>query len=169
MRSLVLQSIRSLTIVSRWLTYAATFCLALLMAINVIDIIGTKWFYWTFPGAIDYSEELMVLLTLLPIAFVQLERGHINITFLQDRMSVKGQFIIRTFQYVVSILVMGFWSWRSFAQFQLALVNRQMKYGIDFPTWPANLGVVVSFIMLTAVLVLLFVKSLLSELEEHLH
>lgn len=166
MRSFVLQSIRLLTSANKWLTYVATFCLALLMAINTIDIIGTKWFSWTFPGAIDYSEELMVFLTLLPIAFVELERGHISITFLQDRLSAKRQFIIRSFQYVVSIIIMGFWAWRSFAQFKLALVNRQLKYGIDFPTWPANLAVVVSFVMLTAVLFLLFLKMLLSGLEE---
>ena len=108
----------------------------------------------------------MVFLTLLPIAFVQLHRGHINITFLQDRMSPKRQYAMRIFQYVISIGVMCFWTWRSFIQFQATLADREMKYGIDFPLWPANLAVVLSFAVLTLVLVLLLMKMIFSKSEE---
>lgn len=64
MQKVVLRSISVVTKIGRWLAIFCAVLLAVLMAINVIDVIGTKWFRWSFPGALDFSEELMVFLTL---------------------------------------------------------------------------------------------------------
>ncbi|UCH07815.1 MAG: hypothetical protein JSV55_02155, partial [Deltaproteobacteria bacterium] len=87
MRDFVLQAFDVVTKVTRWLAILGAVSLAVLMVVNFIDIIGTKFFLRSVPGALDISEELMVLLTLFPIAFVALERGHIRITLLEGRMT----------------------------------------------------------------------------------
>jgi TRAP-type C4-dicarboxylate transport system substrate-binding protein len=55
------------TKITRCLAILGAVSIAVLMVVNFTDIIGTKFFLRSVPGALDISEELMVLLTLLPI------------------------------------------------------------------------------------------------------
>ena len=160
MRNFIHQALDVTTKITRWLTILASVSIAVLMVVNFTDIIGTKFFLRSVPGALDISEELMVLLTLLPIAFVALERGHIRITLLEVHMTPTVRFIFQIFQYVIATMITGFITWRVFVQFQVTLKFMQLKEGIDLPIWPANLAVVVSFGFLTLVWMLLLAKTL---------
>ena len=135
------------------------------MIVNFIDIIGTKFFLRSVPGALDISEELMVLLTLFPIAFVALERGHIRITLLEGRMTPAVRFVFQIIQYVIATLITGFITWRVSVQFHKTLEFMQLKEGLDLPIWPANLVTVISFGFLTLVWMLLLAKTLVVGLE----
>jgi TRAP-type C4-dicarboxylate transport system permease small subunit len=165
MRDFVLQAFDVATKITRWLAILAAVCIAILMIINFIDIIGTKFFLRSVPGALDISEELMVFLTLLPIAFIALERGHIRITLLEGRMPPAVRFVLQIIQYVIATLITGFITWRVFVQFQKTLEVLQLKEGIDLPIWPANLAVAISFGFLTLVWMLLLAKTLVVGLE----
>ncbi len=166
MRSFLPRSIDIVTRISRWLAILGAVCLAVMMIINVIDIVASKWFQWSIPGALDISEELMVFLTILPIAYIALERGHIMISVVKDRLSRKGQFALLVLRYAMGTLVMGFFTWRTFTQFQNTIVVGQLKAGIALPIWPANLAVVLGFGFLTLVWLLLLVKALNEGLEQ---
>jgi TRAP-type C4-dicarboxylate transport system permease small subunit len=166
MKSVVLRAIDAVTRATKWVTIFATVCIAIMMVIITIDIVGSKWFKWSLPGTLDFSEELMVLLTLLPVAYVALERGHIRITFLEERMPQAGRFSLQLLRYTVGMLIMGFLSWRTFTQFQYVLKTMQVKEGINFPIWPANLAVVLSFGFLALVYLLLLAKTLTAGAEK---
>ena len=165
MRKVVLKAFDIATKITRWLAILAAVSIAILMIINFTDIIGTKFFLRSVPGALDISEELMVLLTLLPIAFVALERGHIRITLLEGRMPLSVRFILQIIQYVIATLITGFITWRVFVQFQKTVEVVQLKEGLDLPVWPANLVTVVSFGFLTLVWIVLLVKTVVVGLE----
>jgi len=162
MRHFVLQAVDWVTKTSRWLAILGAISIAVLMVLNFTDIIGTKFFLRSIPGALDISEELMVLLTLLPIAFVALERGHIRITLLEGRMTPTVRFVLRITQYGIAALITGFITWRVFANFQKTIHVMQLKKGIDLPVWPANLAVVISFGFLTLVWLLLLMKTIIT-------
>jgi TRAP-type C4-dicarboxylate transport system permease small subunit len=130
-----------------------------MMVLNVIDIVASKWFKWSIPGALDFSEELMVFLTILPIAYIALERGHIIISVVEERLSQKTRFALLVLRYAMGTLVMGFITWRVFTQFQNTVVVGQLKEGVNFPIWPANLAVVLGFGFLALVWLLLLVKT----------
>ena len=153
------QTIDVTTRITRWLAILAAVCMAGLMIVNFTDIIGTKFFLRSVPGALDISEELMVLLTLLPIAFVALERGHIRITLIEGRMPPVFRSILHIIQYLIATLIKGFITWRVFIQFQKVFKVMQLKEGLDLPVWPANLAVVISFGFLTLVWILLLAKT----------
>jgi len=136
------------------------------MSIIVIDIVTSKWFDWSLPGTLDFSEELMVLLTLLPIAYVALERGHISITFLEEKIPQTGRIYLNLLKYLVGMGSMGFLTWRTFVRFQYVLDTAQIKSGISFPIWPANLAIAVSFGFLTLVWLLLFIKTIVVRSEQ---
>ena len=165
MRNFVLQAFDVATKITRWLAILAAVGIAVLMIVNFTDIIGTKFFLRSVPGALDISEELMVLLTLLPIAFVALERGHIRITLLEGRMPPAVRFVLQIIQYVIATLITGFITWRVFVQFQKTIEVVQLKEGLDLPIWPANLVTVVSFGFLTLVWIVLLAKTVVVGLE----
>lgn len=152
--------------VTRWLTIIAAVCIAFLMFINFFDIIGSKFFLKSVPGALDISEELMVCLTLLPISYIALERGHIRITLLEERLPVMVQFFLRIFQYLVATLITGFVTARVFVQFLKTLRNMQLMGGIDLPVWPGNLTLTISLAILTLVWALLLVKTIVEGVEQ---
>lgn len=166
MRNLILQTVDIATKITKGLAIAAALCMAALMVVNFVDIIGTKFFLRSVPGALDISEELMVFLTLLPIAFIVLERGHIRITLLEEIMSPFVRFVLQIFQYLIATLITGFITWRVFIQFQKTVEVMQLKEGLDLPVWPANLATVVSFGILTIVWLLLLIKTLAVGLEK---
>jgi TRAP-type C4-dicarboxylate transport system permease small subunit len=142
------------------MVFLAAVSIAIMMVINFTDIIGTKFFLRSVPGALDISEELMVLVTLLPLAFIALERGHIRITLLEEHLPSIVRFVLQIVQYVIATLITGFITWRVFAQFQKTIEVVSLKEGIDLPIWPANLAVVISFGFLTLVWILLLAKKL---------
>lgn len=152
--------------VTRWMTIIAAVCIAILMLVNFFDIVGSKFFLKSVPGALDISEELMVCLTLLPISYVALERGHIRITLLEERMPAKIRFIVRIIQYLTAILITGFVTARVFVQFQKTVRFMQLKEGIDLPIWPGNLAVTISFGILTLVWALLLIKTIVEGTEQ---
>lgn len=166
MSSIVLRSVDIVKTLTKWLVYVATLCIAVLMSIIVIDIIGSKWFNWSLPGTLDFSEELMVLLTLLPMAYVALERGHIRITFLEEKIPQTGRIYLNLIKYFVGMGAMGFLCWRTFTRFQYVLDTAQVKFGINFPIWPTNLAVSISFGFLTLVWLLLFIRTLVVRSEQ---
>lgn len=165
MRNFVLKAFDIVTKITRWLAIVAAVGIAVLMIVNFTDIIGTKFFLRSVPGALDISEELMVFMTLLPLAFVALERGHIRITLLEGRMPPPLRFGLKIAQYVIATLITGFITWRVFVQFQKTLEVMQLKQGIDLPIWPANLVTVISFGFLTVVWLLLLAKTVVVGLE----
>jgi TRAP-type C4-dicarboxylate transport system permease small subunit len=109
---------------------------------------------------LDISEELMVLVTLLPLAFIALERGHIRITLLEEHLPSVVRFVLQIVQYVIATLITGFITCRVFVQFQKTIEVMDLKEGLDLPIWPANLAVVIAFGFLTVVWMLLLAKTL---------
>jgi len=151
--------------VTRLLVVVAAVCIAALMMVNFIDIVGTKFLFMSVPGALDISEELMVCLTLLPIAYVALERGHIRITLVESRLPPSVRYICGIIQYLTASLITGFVSARVFVQFLRTVRVGQLKQGIALPIWPGNLAVVISFGVLTLVWVLLLAKTIVGGVE----
>jgi TRAP-type C4-dicarboxylate transport system permease small subunit len=160
MRSLVLKAVDVMTKITRWLVVVAAVAIGVLMAVNFFDIIGTKFFGMSIPGALDISEELMVLVTLLPIAFIALERGHIRITLLEEHLPSSVRYALEIIQYFLAMLITGFVTFRAFAQLRTTLETMELKTGLDLPIWPSNVVVVVSLGFLTLVWLLLLAKAL---------
>jgi TRAP-type C4-dicarboxylate transport system permease small subunit len=165
MRNFVLQALNIATKITRWLAILAAVSIAVMMVVNFADIVGTKFFLRSVPGALDISQELMVLVSLLPLAFIALERGHIRITLLEEHLPSVVRFILQIVQYVIATLITGFITWRVFVQFQKTVEVMQLKEGLDLPLWPANLAVVISFGFLTLVWILLLAKTWVVGLE----
>jgi TRAP-type C4-dicarboxylate transport system permease small subunit len=144
----------------RWLTAFCAVLLAIMMLANVIDIVGTKWFKWGLPGVLDISEEMMVIMTMLPVGYLLLERGHINLSLIEDRQSPAGRYVFQIVKGVAGILVGAFLTWRTFAQFQYVFQSNLGKVGLpQFPVWPSNLIVAISWALFTLIWFLILIRT----------
>jgi len=148
------------TKICRCLVYISAGCLFIGMVLNTIDVVAAKWLGWSIPGALDITEELMVYITILPIAYLAIERGHINITLIQDHVSFKSRKALAIFGYAIGVLVTAFLTWRVFSRLQAAFQTGELKKGIDLPTWPANVAVVLGFGFLFLLYLLLLLKTI---------
>lgn len=162
MKDLVLGIIEIATKVTKWLVYIAAIAIGVMAIINFTDVVLAKFFKHSVPGALDITEEVMVLVALFPISYLALERGHIHISILRNIMSPVLRFIVEIFQYILAALICGFITARVFARFQATLASMTLKEGIDLPTWPANLATTIAFAFMTIVWILLLARTLVS-------
>lgn len=165
MKRLVIQIFDWAERITKGLTILAAGCIAVMMVIIFVDIVGTKFFSASIPGALDICEELMVFLTLLPLAYLAAQKRHVSITLLEPHLSSKFRFIVEVVKYVIATAITGIITWRVFVEFQKTYAVMQLKSGLDMPTWPANLATVIAFGFLTLVWLLHLAKTLVGGLE----
>ncbi|MFH0768416.1 MAG: TRAP transporter small permease [Chloroflexota bacterium] len=151
------------TKVTKWVTIVSAICLAAMLLINVIEVVGTKWFHWSLLGHLELTEQLMVLVSILPIAFIALERGHIRITMVVERIASAGRSALafEVLGYVLGTLVMVFLTWRAFLQMQYAMNVDLTTSVFSIPIWSTNLAIVIGFGLLALSWLLLLVKILI--------
>jgi TRAP-type C4-dicarboxylate transport system permease small subunit len=147
--------------VTKWSVIVSAICLAAMLLINVIEVVGAKWFHWSLIGHLELTEQLMVLVSILPIAFIALERGHIRITMVVDRIPSAGRLALEVLGYGLGTLVMAFCTWRAFVQMQYAMDIKLDTNTLLLPIWPTNLVIVVGFGLLALSCLLLLVKTLI--------
>jgi len=152
------------TKVAKWVAVVSAVCLAAMLLINVIEVVGAKWFHWSLIGHLELTEQLMVLVSILPIAFIALERGHVRITMVVERIASGGRsaLALEVIGYVLGTLVMVFLTWRAFFQMQYAMNVNLTTSTLSIPIWPTNLVILVGFGLLTLSWLLLLVKILIA-------
>ncbi|MBN1368136.1 MAG: TRAP transporter small permease [Dehalococcoidales bacterium] len=148
-----------LTKVTKWIIIISIIAMAVMLIINVIEVVGSKLFDWSFSGSLELTEQLMVIVSLLPISYIALERGHINITMVTDRIPFKVRYAFEILGYVLGILIMAFFFWRVFVQMQYTMNMGQETPVLDFPRWITNLIIMISFGLLGISWLLLLIKS----------
>lgn len=162
MKDLFLALIDSAKKVTKWLVVIAAVAIGVMEIIDFTDVVMAKFFKHSVPGALDITEEVMVLVALFPIAYIALERGHIHISMVRNIIHPALHFCVEILQYVLAALISGFITIRVFAQFKTTLATMTLKEGIDMPIWPANLATVIAFAFLTLVWVLLLARTLVA-------
>lgn len=130
------------------------------MVLNVVDVMGTKLLGTSIPGTIDFTEEFMVFLTMLPLAHVALEKRHIRFSLIEERFPPRLRALLRAFQAILASLICAFVSWRTYYHLKGVIETMELKRGVDFPVWPAAFVVCFSFALLSMAWGVLFLEAL---------
>ena len=151
----------AITRFTNWLTYGAIFCITVQLALGTLDIIGTKFFSMPIPGTLNYIEELNVALVFLALGYVTVERGHITILVIENKISRGFRNALYGLGYILSFLLGVFLSWRSFILLETYIVESQLKSGIfQFPLWPFALTMFLGFTFMTIGFILVFIRMI---------
>jgi TRAP-type C4-dicarboxylate transport system permease small subunit len=65
--------------INRFLTYAGSIALALLMFLTVLDVVGRYFFNRPVPGTFELTEMFMVLIVFLALGLAQHHNEHISL------------------------------------------------------------------------------------------
>ena len=121
------------------LSGAGVLATGLMGVLITADVVGRK-FLEPIPGAVEFTELLMVATVFLPLAYVQRQRGHVAVVLFTQRLSPRAQAVLDALAYLVGLVIFGvmFWytarlAWRSF-------LIREYTFGlINFPLWPSKM------------------------------
>ena len=145
----------------RWFVYLSAASAGVMMLLAVSDVIGAKFFHHAILGAGELIEELNIVLVFMAIAYVQVDQGHIRITFLEKYMPSWLNFSLKLLGYFLGVVVFGFLSWRALALLKKYIAVMAVKEGAaDFILWPFASALLLGLILLTIV----FAKFFISEI-----
>jgi TRAP-type C4-dicarboxylate transport system permease small subunit len=145
---------RVLYLVSRTLSVIGAVALSIMMLLAVIDVGGRYLFNKPFVGAWELTGLLLVYAAVLGLAYCQLDKHHIKVTFLYDRFPARLQTIIDIFTYLFGVFVYGLISWKSFEQtwHYLGAGKSGTSMTLGVVLWPFTLALAVGTAMMAIVL-----------------
>jgi len=125
------------------------------MLICVADVIGTNFFDWPVPGALEITESTMVLIVFGALAYCQEKRGHIRVEILHGYMSPRIQSFMDAVTHLLALVFFALLAWQSIGELTYSWEMKEATMGaIRFPLYPARLLLTVGATLLIAQLTL---------------
>jgi len=123
----------------KWTGLFAGFLTLAMMFLVGADIIGRKFFNSPVEGTYEITEGLLTLIIYAGVAYTQLERSHVRVTLITDRLSPKFQTILLGIVYFLGFL---FFVYTSYCMFSFAWESwevRELKWGtVEYPLYPVK-------------------------------
>jgi TRAP-type C4-dicarboxylate transport system permease small subunit len=128
------------------------------MLICVADVIGTNFFGWPVPGALEITESTMVLIVFGALAYTQEKRGHIRVEILHGYMSPRIRSLMDAVTHLLALVFFALLAWQSIGELTYSWEMKEATMGaIRFPLYPARLLLTVGATLLIAQLTLDFI------------
>jgi len=83
---------------SKTLEWVGLVAFLLMVLVNILDVVGSKFFKWPFPGAVEIISFAMIIAIALTIPIGLFLGFHLSIDFIIDKFP-------KTLKYVLTILV----------------------------------------------------------------
>jgi TRAP-type C4-dicarboxylate transport system permease small subunit len=125
----------------KWLDYPLLVIgaagLLLMMFATLFSTIGNALFSRPVPDIVTLDEVLMAFVVFLPLAYVQLERGHIEVTLATDWLPPRPKSYLRRFALIVSIFTFSLLAWALAVGAHEAWLDNDLYTGeFSVPSWP---------------------------------
>jgi len=146
--------------ISRVLAYLAMGLLIFMMLFITVSVCGRYFFSQPIPDDLIIMQALLVVVVFLPFAYVQIEKAHLSVTILTDRMPPMGRFICEQFGLLIGIIFMAIVAAASFGDAQTAFNDGAIFEGtLEIPEWPARGSVFVGTGLLFLKLLVDFIQG----------
>src|SRR6056297_441972 len=125
-----------------------------LMFLAAYSVTGRKFFGSPLAGYIDYIEQLMPLIAIMGVSYVQREGGHIRMDILIGNLHGRILWLLELVTVLLILLLIVALVWGSWAHFDRSfdcarpLCSRDSTIDIGLPVWPAKLVVPVALAVL---------------------
>jgi TRAP-type C4-dicarboxylate transport system permease small subunit len=139
--------------ICRFMTGVGSVVLAIMMFLSVADICGRFFFNKPIAGTYEIVSLMVVLVGVLGLGYCQLIKGNIMVDIVTKRFSPRGQAIMNTISYLISIGVCAIVTWqlslRMWRYLHNPLGGRTIQLGILF--WPFLLIMALCFAWVTVI------------------
>jgi TRAP-type C4-dicarboxylate transport system permease small subunit len=105
---------RIVVLASRWIEVVGMVALMAMVASALTDVVGSKAFKWPLPGGTEIIGVLQVVAISAGLGYSYIEGRHINVSFLIDKLSGRGQAALSIFITLLSLGLFGVAGWMTF-------------------------------------------------------
>jgi len=110
--------------------------IVILMVLATAGAVGRK-FGQPVPNVLEACETIMFASVFLGMAYVALQRGHINVTMFTQRLSPRTQTILDVGVLLLAAAVFGLLTWSSWVLACQWFLIREIRLGaFPWPIWP---------------------------------
>lgn len=103
------------------------------------DVVGTKFFDWPVPGALEVTESTMVLIVFGALAYTQSKRGHIRVELLYNYCGPRMQAAMDAITHLVALVYFALLCWLGVNEFLYSWDLGEATMGtVRFPLYPAR-------------------------------
>ncbi len=81
-------------LIANWFNWVAMLGFAAMTIITVIDVIGSKFFHFPFPGGFEITSLVAVVMIAFALPYTQSKKGHIEVELLVERLPKRVQLVI---------------------------------------------------------------------------
>jgi len=140
---------------ANWIAAAS---LVIMMTLTTFDVI-LRLFRKPIPGTYEVVGMLGALVVSFSLAYTSIEKGHIAVEFIVQKLSERKQKIITAIVEFTSFIFFIIVSWQSYV-YALSLRNSgEVSMTIQMPTYPFVLGIALGSTILTLILLNEFIKA----------
>jgi TRAP-type mannitol/chloroaromatic compound transport system permease small subunit len=139
---------RMLLELSRWLAIAGGLVFVVLVAMEIVSIVGRKLFAWTVPGDVEVLQMCAAFASAAFFAYCHMVGGNVKVDFFTSRLAPRtiarldalGSFLVGAFGALIA--------WRSFAGAISIMEVGETSAILGWPIWIAQALMVPGFVML---------------------
>ena len=152
---------------NRWITAAASafnvvaaLSIMGMMLLTCTDVV-LRFFRMPIPGTYEIVCFLGALFVSFSLAQTSLQKGHIAVEFLVQKLSYKAQFFIYCINELISAVLFFLITYQMVVSANSVRVSGEVSMTLQIPIYPVYYGIALGCGLLSIVLTLSFVKSLL--------
>jgi len=146
--------------VDRLLVDVAGVALVVMMVATVGSSLTRFFFAAPIPDVEAIDEMLMVVVILLPFAFLQMRRGHVEVTLFTDRLPARAKAGLAVFAWTIGLAGFGLLLYALTLGAYEAWELGDAYFGVNMiPTWPARAVAAVGVAAMTLRLLLDLVRD----------
>jgi TRAP-type C4-dicarboxylate transport system permease small subunit len=146
---------------NRVMVYIAAFALTGMMLITVADVVGRYFFNKPIRGAYELVGFLLVCAGSWGMGYCQIQRGHIRVDFIMQRLSQKTQAIMTILANLIGFIAFSLLTWRVIllVQYYLSLTKGSATDTLGIPIFPFVIMLAMGLGMLALVLFFDLIQS----------
>ena len=130
-----------------------------MMLLSTADVV-LRMFGKPIPGTYELVGFLGTIIVSFALAFTTMEKGHIAVEILVEKLPQRAQFAIETFTNFVSFLVFGLIAYQAFIYALDIKKSGEVSLTLQMPIYPFIFGMALGFGLLFLMLIADFIKSL---------
>lgn len=146
---------------SRGLDKIAGLCMVLIMVVVVSNILMRVIFNRPILGTVDYVVFLTVAVIALSLAHCALQKGHIAVSFVVDRLPLKIQAVVDLSMNAAAMFFWGLCAWQIFLYANKMAASGLVSATAQIPVYPFIYLVAIGLLALSLVLLVSTVESTL--------
>jgi tripartite ATP-independent transporter DctM subunit len=126
----------------------------LMMLLTSADVCGRYFFDRPVLGAYDLTQLMMVVVVFFCIAYTQVNKGHVGVTVIVDRLPEKTQAPIESAGHFLGLILFSLIAWQSVVKANIMRIGGATTALLGVPTYPFFLVIAFGSVLMCLVLLL---------------